>query len=540
MRDTETNREVSAIIAKLPKEPEWVDETIKRNCYRYVFFDRKKDDAICSYCGKHFNFSEAKLCGVYAHDSNPGHRKHVYCPVCKNDAQALSKGYGRQHCEDHFRIAYWRKKGKTLYLSIQLVDVKYNYDTPEITKSWRALYVFGKGKPKYYRCNYGYFYGDTWTEPANVKYCTETSAGYGREGMYASDVYIRQSLPPLLAKSYYGYMPTGFFADQPGYEIIFNDMKTDIEIMKDFEKYPAIEVLMKTGFSDLIIEKIYKTGPYTALNWRSGDIKKIFRTNKADIKTIREKHLKLIDIENYRRIIKSGDYIPPEKIRALQISGILDIKNIMKVMKYSKAVKYIEKVVKQDPDSRLLQQVTNDYDDYIGEVMKLKLDTKRKDVLFPKDFYEAHSRASELVTNIEKKEETKEFKIAVEKTMDFNYKYCEGEYLIRPAKSPGELRYEGSSMGHCVGGYSDKVIEGRSVIMFIRKSKNPNKSFVTMEIDAKTLEIKQTRAKGNADPAEEVVQFAEDWIEMFKTEKAKDKKKKKLKKASQPVLAEAI
>ena len=66
-------------------------------------------------------------------------------------------------------------------------------------------------------------------------------------------------------------------------------------------------------------------------------------------------------------------------------------------------------------------------------------------------------------------------------------------------------------MCHCVGTYIDRVIEKRSVILFIRKKEEPDKPFVTMELNPKNYEIVQVRAFKNGTPPDNVMEFLKVW-----------------------------
>lgn len=64
--------------------------------------------------------------------------------------------------------------------------------------------------------------------------------------------------------------------------------------------------------------------------------------------------------------------------------------------------------------------------------------------------------------------------------------------------TPQELKSEGEMMGNCIGGYSQKVRDGKSIIISLRDEKNM--PHVDIEIDAKTGESIQVRGKQNLDP----------------------------------------
>jgi len=64
--------------------------------------------------------------------------------------------------------------------------------------------------------------------------------------------------------------------------------------------------------------------------------------------------------------------------------------------------------------------------------------------------------------------------------------------------TPFDLKDEGDMMGNCIGGYGEKVKNGKSIIISLRDDKNM--PHVDIEIDARTGESLQVRGKKNEDP----------------------------------------
>lgn len=58
-----------------------------------------------------------------------------------------------------------------------------------------------------------------------------------------------------------------------------------------------------------------------------------------------------------------------------------------------------------------------------------------------------------------------------------------GRYQIRCPKSLEELILEGQRMHHCVASYAQKFSNGSSLIFFMRKTEEPDASYITMEFD---------------------------------------------------------
>lgn len=61
-------------------------------------------------------------------------------------------------------------------------------------------------------------------------------------------------------------------------------------------------------------------------------------------------------------------------------------------------------------------------------------------------------------------------------------KIQEEEYVMVQPKNIEDLKAEGRSLSHCVGGYASRIIRGECLILFLRKKGTSDKSFITVEV----------------------------------------------------------
>lgn len=88
------------------------------------------------------------------------------------------------------------------------------------------------------------------------------------------------------------------------------------------------------------------------------------------------------------------------------------------------------------------------------------------------------------------------------------------KYAMVLPKDAQDLVLEGKTMHHCVGGYIDRVIDNDSVILFLRKAEELNKSFATVEVDPDEMKIHQVKAKHNRPIEDEKAKkFLQKWCE---------------------------
>ena len=160
------------------------------------------------------------------------------------------------------------------------------------------------------------------------------------------------------------------------------------------------------------------------------------------------------------------------------------------------------------------------YSDYLRCCIRLNLDMTDTKVLFPNDFQRMHDlRSAEYASEEAKKDrQTREqlYKDFYAKAQEYKALECSNElYAIVCPMDISELIREGEQLSHCVGrmGYDKKVVDGKSIVMFVRRVNSIDTPYVTIEyrIDRKTL----AQCYGYADtkPADDVIAFAQAWAD---------------------------
>lgn len=151
------------------------------------------------------------------------------------------------------------------------------------------------------------------------------------------------------------------------------------------------------------------------------------------------------------------------------------------------------------------------YEDYLNMCIKLKDDLSNTFVLFPKDLNQAHDLA---VTRWNIKEEKRKKRERKKQNKDYEafkpeyikkYSFSNNKFSIVIPSDCEDICKEGQALHHCVGTYIDKVAKGKSIILFVRKNDNLDKSYYTMEIvDDRVV---QCRGYKNDSCTEEVKKF---------------------------------
>ena len=67
------------------------------------------------------------------------------------------------------------------------------------------------------------------------------------------------------------------------------------------------------------------------------------------------------------------------------------------------------------------------------------------------------------------------------------YTFAMDGFIIRPAETPEEIRQEGKTLCHCVGGYAERHMAGKTTILFLRREDAPEEPLATIEMSGDRL-----------------------------------------------------
>lgn len=122
----------------------------------------------------------------------------------------------------------------------------------------------------------------------------------------------------------------------------------------------------------------------------------------------------------------------------------------------------------------------NIYKDYLEACEKLGIKLISRKTLFPDNLIKSHDEVINKLDSIENgKANLKIWPIYLKLS---KYTYNDDEYIIYPSPSAESMKDESKQQGNCVGySYLEPYSDDRTEIYFIRKLKNPIKSFITLE-----------------------------------------------------------
>lgn len=275
------------------------------------------------------------------------------------------------------------------------------------------------------------------------------------------------------------------------------------EYLRAYEENPQIEFFGKIGIkpSKTLVDKCQKDKGFAHFLWQNKDD---YFTPKA-----------LIYAYDHHIDCKEAQEIVSEKARAVHYAKNFD--------RYIRGKK-IDKV-KIYRYCRINNIQTWTYNDYLKAIDYLGLDFSDTKNLFPKDFRRMHDLRSNEYASKKAREDAnkaKELNKAFrEKNKEFKpLEFENGKYCVLFPNGIRDLKTEGSKLHHCVGkmGYDKKVVDGKSIIAFVRIADEKNKPYVTVEYDLKKNRVVQCYGDHDSNPGKEVRKFVDKWEEYARKE----------------------
>lgn len=295
-----------------------------------------------------------------------------------------------------------------------------------------------------------------------------------------------------------------------------------VDILDYCGRYPVIESLWKLGFKGLAVDIV---------------------SNSIKIKQFRENHKALgISKELWRYMLQTDRQQDAGWIQEMQalsrVHGTIEEKEqailvtgsrqrealfLKRGLKLRKTVDYI---CEQALYSYLTEPtVAQQYVDYLNMSERLEIDT----ILYPDNLENAHDQLVELINDQKNKKrlaEASKKDRAIEKVYNKiakKFSFADEKYILRPAKSNVEIVREGQIQHICVGAgnYTEKMLHGKSYILFLRQQSAPDKPYYTVEITPE-YEILQRHGKYNKEHEEHIEVDA--FLNQFVEEKTHGKK----------------
>lgn len=267
-----------------------------------------------------------------------------------------------------------------------------------------------------------------------------------------------------------------------------------ISYLTAYAIYPRqIEMLSKEGYWEPISDLIWERKKNSeAICWEESDPRKAFGVDKQELRYIMSVHpfMQVLTVRNYVRRVWGktwgmafctdfcnlwGRYLSPMTVlRFLRRYQL----------KPEKFLAYLGQIASLC--DAYFCELFEIYRDYLDAAYALGLCLEHSRVLWPEDLQAAHDQATQEFANRQAREKRKQ-RAAFMKERRLKYEFeLDGLRIVFPATGAA-IRREGQVLGHCVGGYAERHLNGVTTILFLRRSARPDEPYVTIEMDGNQI-----------------------------------------------------
>lgn len=301
------------------------------------------------------------------------------------------------------------------------------------------------------------------------------------------------------------------------------------------EEHPQFEYLAKQGFTEIIKDYIKQGVVIDKKEIQGRSIAEMFGLTGEQVQRLKE--YKQHGLKAVRVLQMERERTPDDVMRILVRSPkqVIRIAGDLTAAGHS-LTHMIRTVIKAEKGNKIRAVTMSTYKDYLDMAEELGMNTKDKIVLKNKRWKEFHDTYLEELNRRrdEKGRKARERKFKrIRKDYQRNrtiFGYRDAEFEIRVPECAEDIVAEGRAQHHCVGAsdtYMKRMAKRESFILFLRKRKEPEKPFYTIECTA--TKILQMRAEYNRQPQLEQVQaFMNKVMKHAKKAIAKERKEAQL------------
>lgn len=466
------------------------DEDLARKFFQPVVFFRQCEDdrrarrCVCTSCMEVF----------FAHkETSPEffravHGKRCLCPNCgqQSTLAAMGKFSNFSSLTSRERAVQLRTSGDWLLIQAGWITRTFDHEDLGgylVFEPFRR-YAFAPGRRMMWSRQTVSWFGDhhpdgPWTRENSIREPFQPRP-YEREASYIPLGFDALARSPLRWCQYdrwfndtYGCYVGGLdFEDEP-FRIAHL-----IRYLAEYTRRPQMEFLAKLEHFDILKDLILsKKSHGNLLNWDAKTPPEFFRMTAQEYRVFTTEGLGINDLKSFRQARKSGvglgEFLQARKTCASELNNVLRRCAELGVG-LSKAVRYLE-------SQGGTAEIARFWRDYLDAAKKLDYDLSRPDVAMPKDLLTRHDEAVAAMKTLEDKQAEKAY-VSRFRRLTEQFTFQLDGLCVRVPQSIQEIVNEGTTLRHCVAGYAERHMRGKVTILFLRKLKNPEAPYVTMEL----------------------------------------------------------
>ena len=460
-------------------------EYARRNSARYILFkDKDNQNGHCEFCNTDVTFDKTK------------HKKKIRCPKCRQK-MTVQHIWRKPNCDFHVDwFVYGKAIDEESFVLRYIAVFQYKDYTKSIKEYARDAYDFKMGS----RYEISFDEGE-WN--VGSRYCfTEFTMNWCRRYMCcwanAKEMPgIKAELKKIKAIKYLD-----------NFDEFYNVYTFPRDKVKGLLDAPLYEKLIKAGLGEFAMKDYKNYWERLRYKRTQTSLIKMLGLNKISFNAFRQKATKdmLSLVRNYPNLS----------------SEMYDL-----FLKANVTLGQYETLKKDGHELKILRYCVNqgaEISEYLHYVDCLKRADYplTKSYLYPKDFFEADMNLDADLNGKDYKKQNrliKKISKALKEMKDLQ-SFMEGSngLLVYVPESTYDLKKEGRRMHNCVGSYTNRIAEGKTLVFFIRKLNDPTASFVTMEYcNGEVIQVRSNYNKNVEDT--NIINFVDAFAEKLRKNK---------------------
>ena len=268
-----------------------------------------------------------------------------------------------------------------------------------------------------------------------------------------------------------------------GYDILVNT-NTSPRYFEYLKTIPSMEIFAKSEMFMLIADIMKKkVEDLPAFIRGTSKQKSLKNLSKTQLDSLRSQFVSLKHLDAYLQCLgKDPDALFEDFLRLSTLAHERHILDILRVgvpgMTVKKIAEYIDRVddVQCCPPSTSMQL----WADYLRMLRDSGCDLTDSKLIFTHSLKREHDKVTRKLEQIKDEKLVADFE---QKAIDNDWLEYKGKKLSAVIPhSLEELYEEGRKLSHCVGSYAKSIVDGSSVIVFLRKNVKPDVPYCTVEL----------------------------------------------------------
>lgn len=413
----------------------------------YLFY--KESTGFCGKCGQEVKLDRRK--------QKITHNKRGICPSCRK--RITYKAAGRQsHIEDSIKVVRFQKTNLGIAAIESLVVKKSFAENKESVRIADRFIWFIEENYK--------LFNELAEESSEETYWYDTGTmNTGKARIYP------KNLKQIIKGTWLSHSGIDVVASWKGKQEQYE------MIIENYMQNPQLELVIKANMRKLT-RQLWN---YDRFLNKGTKLNEVLGLTKANMRKARDYDLGRDEIRVLRN--DPDGKLSNDEVIALANAGC----HYLTALRTFTTIKKIANYTQKGHDAGI-------WVDYLKMAKDLGYNMKDKAVLFPRKLKDKHDDLAKIMKiqgdNIREKKYQQ--RIPELKAL---YSYETSKYKIIVPESLKVIVEEGQNLHHCVGTYTEKVAEGETDILFIRKQGEEDASYYTMEV--KNLEIIQYRGAYN-------------------------------------------